>query len=118
MEHVEAVQLFPMDPFQRFALEFREYCEGKLHLLTMVTSVVQNSETVGNALSKLFFQSGACPGDYDQINSLPLEIDRLRNCIDSIEVKTLRIRLIPLPLKLPIPPSHRKSSSTRASFLS
>jgi hypothetical protein len=76
-----------MDSFQRFASEFKEYCEGKLHLLLMVSSVVEDSETVGTALRKLFFQSSVCPGDYDQISSLPLEIDRLRNCIDSIEVK-------------------------------
>jgi hypothetical protein len=80
-----------MDAFQRIAFIFKEDCECKLHLLEMVSSVIEDSDTVGNALRKLFFQSGVCPGDYDQISSLPLEMDRLRNCIVSMEVMMNRL---------------------------
>ncbi len=90
MEHfiktTEGENNHTMDTFQRIAFIFKEDCESKLHLLEMVSSVIEDSDTVGNALRKLFFQSGVCPGDYDQISSLPLEMDRLRNCIVSMEV--------------------------------
>ena len=75
-----------MDAFQRIALEFKEDCEKKLNLLEMATTVIGDSDTVGLGLQKLFCHSGVYPGDYDQIRSFPLEMERLRNCIDSIEV--------------------------------
>ena len=80
-----------MDTFQRIAHTFRQDCEEKLHLLEMVSAVIEGSDTIGNALQILFLKSGVYPNDPQQIKTLPDEINRLRVCIESTEVLNIFI---------------------------
>ncbi len=85
----------PMDAFQRIAYAFRKDCENKLKTLETVNSIIASSDTVADALHLIFSQETEIyPGDYEQIRTISLEMDRLRNCIDATEVMMIRFFVI------------------------
>jgi hypothetical protein len=75
-----------MDPFNGIAEVFKADCIKRLKLLEEVQYIFENSETTNLALRLLFKHSNFYTEDIAEINSIPVNIERLKNCIDGTEV--------------------------------
>ena len=83
-----------MDAFRRIANVFKEDCEMRLKALESASLILETSDSVATALRLMFVTSTIYPGDYEQILSIPSDMERLRNCIDSTEVKTFFLSIL------------------------
>lgn len=78
-----------MDSFDIIAAVFKTDCKERLELLEGVNYVFENSETTTQALQILFTHPHFYTDDIVEINAIPVNIVRLKNCIDGTEVGEL-----------------------------
>jgi hypothetical protein len=74
------------DGIAHIARIFKQDCAKRLRILEDVQFVFESSDTIDLALRLLFLHSSMYPDQYSQITAIPTEINRLRACIDTMEV--------------------------------
>ena len=82
-----------MDTFNRIAEIFKADCKERLKLLEDVHFVFENSETTAKAAQILFTHSHFYTDDIAEINAIPVNITRLKNCIDCTEVGEIHVHV-------------------------
>jgi len=74
------------DGIAHIARIFQQDCAKRLRIMEEVHFVFESSETINLGLRLLFLHSSMYPDQYSQIMTIPSEINRLRACIDTMEV--------------------------------
>jgi hypothetical protein len=79
-----------MDPIDRIANVFSIYCRELLHAMHEIQTIVDASETTGDAMATIV-RKGVFPAvDLRCLKTVEVEIPKLRRCLESLdEIKTL-----------------------------
>jgi hypothetical protein len=75
------------DGIAHIAHIFKQDCAKRLRILEEVQFVFESSDTIDLALRLLFIHSTMYPDEYSQITAIPAEINKLRACIETMEVR-------------------------------
>ncbi len=75
-----------MDAFQQIAYVLEEDCLARLCVLEAAQSVIEHSKTLGDAMRQINLNSEIYTEDYQELQAIGHEIERLRSCICATDV--------------------------------